>query len=46
MRCVPSFTTQPFSEKLETATAKPWVARSEMTSSSSGVMPTGTSFET
>ena len=38
--------TQPFSEKLETATAKPWDDASEMTSCASGVMATGASFET
>ena len=46
MRCAPSFKTQPFSEKLQTATAKPWDTTSEMTRCASGVMATGAFFET
>jgi hypothetical protein len=41
---VPS--SKPFSEKLEIATAKPWGTTSEATSCASGVMATGSSFET
>ena len=44
--CVPSLTTQPLSEKLETATAKPRAAASEATSCASSGIPTGWSFET